>query len=181
MKSLKPILAILFIIIGAYMFNIFRKTEASDVQNQIGSHLKSIDYDKVNWTEKIKDTEYWKKVQTPLQYTVTRDHGTERAFTGIYNEEKRKGVYHCSSCGQELFLSDNKFDSGTGWPSFFDVIKGNVDLTVDTAWGMKRTEVSCSRCKAHLGHVFEDGPAPTNLRYCMNSVSLIHSEDLKSK
>lgn len=176
--SKKRAYVILFVIlVGSYMFNIFRKTEAGDIQHNIGSHLKNIKYNEENWKE--KDESYWKKVQTPLQFHVTREHGTERAFTGIYNTEKRAGIYHCSSCGQELFHSDTKFDSGTGWPSFFDVIKGNVTLTTDKSWGMSRTEVSCSRCGAHLGHVFDDGPRPTGLRYCMNSVSLVHSEDLK--
>ncbi len=103
-----------------------------------------------------------------------RQHGTERAFTGEYVHTKTDGTYHCAACGQDLFAADTKFESGSGWPSFWDVIdKGNVDLRVDTSYGMIRTEVVCSRCGSHLGHMFDDGPQDqTGLRYCINSVAL---------
>ena len=129
--------------------------------------------------EKVVKTEQeWRKELTPEQYHVTREAGTERAFTGKYVKTKDAGIYHCRCCGQPLFDSNTKFDSGTGWPSFGSPIgQENVDEHRDTSYGMTRTEVRCSRCGAHLGHVFEDGPAPTGLRYCMNSASL----DLKSK
>jgi peptide-methionine (R)-S-oxide reductase len=122
----------------------------------------------------IKSDQAWREELTPQQYAVLRQHGTERPFTGEYVHTKSDGTYHCAACGQALFASDTKFESGSGWPSFWDVIdKGNVDLRVDTSYGMIRSEVLCSRCGSHLGHMFEDGPRDqTGLRYCINSVAL---------
>ena len=121
----------------------------------------------------LKTDEEWKKTLTPEQYNVCRNKDTERPFTGKYNDCKEKGVYKCSCCGNELFDSDTKFESGTGWPSFNQPINDeNVKCESDSSMGMVRTEVMCKKCGAHLGHVFDDGPQPTNLRFCINSISL---------
>jgi len=119
-----------------------------------------------------KSDEEWRRLLTPEQYAVLRGHATERPGSCALLHEKREGTFTCAGCGQPLFRSGPKFESGTGWPSFFEPIDGAVGTSVDRSYGMVRTEVHCSRCGGHLGHVFPDGPPPTGLRYCINGVAL---------
>jgi peptide-methionine (R)-S-oxide reductase len=124
-------------------------------------------------TKLERSEEEWKRLLSPEEYHILREKGTERAFTGKYWDTKTAGTYKCAGCGLELFESDTKFDSGCGWPSFFKPLEGaRLTETADTSLGMKRIEITCSRCGGHLGHVFPDGPKPTGLRYCINSVSI---------
>lgn len=130
--------------------------------------------------EKVKEEKEWREKLTPEQYHVTREKGTEPAFTGQYWKTKTPGTYVCVCCGEPLFQSDAKFDSGTGWPSFTEPVDpAKVALETDTSYGMTRTEAMCGRCEAHLGHVFPDGPEPTGMRFCINSASLRLVEDKK--
>ena len=125
----------------------------------------SVDFKKLTAAE-------WKKRLTPAQFGILREEGTERAFSSPLDHEKRKGTFACAGCDLPLFASDTKFDSGTGWPSFYEPLPGAVETRTDRSFFMKRTEVHCARCLGHLGHVFNDGPKPTGLRYCMNGLSL---------
>ncbi|MDQ0503548.1 peptide-methionine (R)-S-oxide reductase MsrB [Xanthobacter agilis] len=131
----------------------------------------------------IKSEAEWSSCLTPEQFRIARQHGTERAFTGPYWDEKRIGLYRCVACGAALFRSEAKYDSGTGWPSFFSPVTPDAVVTQeDTSHGMRRIEVRCARCDSHLGHVFPDGPAPTGLRFCMNGTALaLESDDGKGE
>lgn len=156
MKSWILLFAILIISIGSEPKKQTPKKESKKMEDKI-----------------IKSEEEWKKILSEEAFQVLRKKGTERAFTGKYNENKEKGIYLCAACGNELFSSDTKFDSGSGWPSFYQPIsEEKVGKETDKNYFMTRTEVHCARCGGHLGHVFSDGPKPTGLRYCINSVSL---------
>ncbi|MGB7218336.1 MAG: peptide-methionine (R)-S-oxide reductase MsrB [Vicinamibacterales bacterium] len=127
-----------------------------------------------------KTDEEWRQTLSPDQFRVLREHGTERAGSSPLNHEKGSGVFRCAGCNQPLFTSDTKFESGTGWPSFFRPIEGAVATTVDKSLFMARTEVHCAHCGGHLGHVFPDGPRPTGLRYCMNGIALAFTPEEKT-
>jgi len=151
--------------------------ESKDAMKQASAAMKGTAKRGGKVEKIVKTDEEWKHELTPEQYRVLRRAGTEMAFTGKHWNEKRHGVYQCAACGLELFGSGSKFDSGTGWPSFWQPIAaGHVDEHTDSTLGIPRTEVVCARCGGHLGHVFDDGPRPTGLRYCINSAALDFEE-----
>jgi peptide-methionine (R)-S-oxide reductase len=159
---------------GIAGITIFLFTPSACQQNSIQLETTDKTYQQMDDSTRILKSELeWKEILTPLQYHITREKGTERPYTGEYDDFYETGTYYCVACGNELFKSDTKFKSGCGWPSFFDIAhKENLRFHKDNSYGMVRTEVTCARCDAHLGHVFEDGPPPTGLRYCINSASL---------
>lgn len=161
-RPLVPVITILVLLAGQSCAQVSQKNEKRSNP-------------KMKVTEKIlKSEEEWKQLLTSEQYQVLRQKGTERPYTGLYDQYFVKGTYFCAACGLELFESGSKFDAGCGWPSFnTPADDGHIDEHTDVSFGMKRTEVVCSRCGGHLGHVFNDGPPPTGLRYCINSVSLV--------
>ncbi len=162
------ILLMIVLVFGGYFFTQSKQARKTKEKVEMKEGTDQARIGKV-----VRSEEEWRKILTPEQYYVARKKGTERAFTGQYWDHHEKGVYLCVACGLELFSSDHKFDSGTGWPSYWKPVKpGNVTTEDDNSFFMRRTEVLCSRCGAHLGHVFDDGPDPTGLRYCINSVSL---------
>jgi peptide-methionine (R)-S-oxide reductase len=140
------------------------------------------DQDKTSGYEVNKSDEEWKQLLTPVEFQILREKGTEYAFTGEYYNHKEKGTYVCAGCGNELFTSDSKYDSGCGWPSFYEPLgEEKVGESEDRSLGMVRTEIVCNKCGGHLGHVFPDGPKPTGLRYCVNSASLDFKKEDKKK
>ena len=138
----------------------------------IGAHPGMVDNTETKQFAVTRTEEEWRRLLTPEQYAVMRGHGTEAPGSCALNYEKRAGTFVCAGCGQPLFTSTRKFESGTGWPSFNDPLEGAVELSEDRGYGMVRTEVHCSRCGSHLGHVFDDGPPPTHLRYCINGIAM---------
>jgi peptide-methionine (R)-S-oxide reductase len=167
---------ILTVMLGLFFLASCQAQPSTNKQNKIpsmDSSNKNPYYEKGASSKLALSNEEWKKVLSPEVYYIAREKGTERAFTSPFETNKEVGTYYCKACGNALFKSDTKFESGCGWPSFYDPIsKSSIIYLPDNSYGMRRTEVQCGRCKAHLGHVFEDGPPPTGLRYCINGVIL---------
>jgi methionine-R-sulfoxide reductase len=158
-------------IAGMFQKRTIAPTQKDSTMKPIAEYLK--DTYTAGMPKVVKTEAEWKKLLSPETYAITREAGTERAFCGAFYDHKKEGIYLCVCCGLPLFASTSKFDSGTGWPSFFQPIrKDHVAEKTDLSYGMRRVEVNCARCDSHLGHVFDDGPRPTGLRYCMNSESL---------
>jgi peptide-methionine (R)-S-oxide reductase len=172
MKAVTAFLGIGFCVVGCA--DEANNTARADVAQPAQADAEPTQGEKDEKGKIVKTEEEWRRLLTPEQFQIARQKGTERAFTGKYYKTKDEGVYKCVCCGNELFSSKAKFDSGTGWPSFWQPVdEANVISERDLSHGMVRIEVLCNRCDAHLGHVFDDGPEPTGLRYCINSASLV--------
>jgi len=172
-RQMKSMSVFLILILGVVIF-----TGCQSSVSDRGDEELKLKKEKEEFVFEVNKTEEeWKEILTPEQFNILRKKGTERAFTGEYNDNKKAGLYVCPGCGQELFHSEAKFDSGTGWPSFWEPVSEKKVLTrPDNSLFTRRTEVICGRCGGHLGHVFEDGPPPTGLRYCLNSLALDFQE-----
>jgi peptide-methionine (R)-S-oxide reductase len=180
MKQIKWV-AVILLVAGVAACN-------NKVNNEKGNNMKQMESKlatnnkAVSTTDRVvKTDEEWKKELTPEQFYILRQKGTERPFTGKLLNHKEDGLYTCAACGNELFKSDQKFDSHCGWPSFDDQIEGAINTHRDTSHGMIRTEITCARCDGHLGHIFDDGPTETGLRYCVNSISIGFKKDTTDK
>lgn len=181
MKQTHWITVITFVVIIAACnnkVNSEKGTEMRDMESRlVKNKTTTIDSNK----KVVKTEEEWKKELTPEQFHILRQKGTERPFTGELLNHKEDGLYTCAACGNELFKSEQKFDSHCGWPSFDDQIEGAINMTKDSSHGMIRTEITCARCDGHLGHIFDDGPTATGLRYCVNSISIGFKKDTIEK
>ena len=176
-------LPLLYILILFCVFTFVScQSQTPQIKNKMNNDAKNPVYSRTDTNSVQLSEEEWKKILTTDIYYIARQKGTERPWSSRFEAFKEKGTYYCAACGNALFVSDTKFDSGCGWPSFYEpVSKGSIIYTPDHSHGMSRTEVQCGRCKAHLGHVFEDGPPPTGLRYCINGVVLDFEKAGKEK
>lgn len=176
MKKLKFIVVVLLIVVVAACNNKVKNDESADMKEK-ESKISENKNNNMEGNKVVKTDEQWKKELSPEQYYVLRQKGTERPHTGALLNHKEEGLYTCAACGNELFKSEQKFDSHCGWPSFDDQIEGAINTTKDSSHGMIRTEITCAKCDGHLGHIFDDGPTETGLRYCVNSLSIGFKKD----